>query len=194
MALILNYRARACIGKHGVNVYPLEGFGVLLGWTSDDGETGHAIAALPVGKTENWYEPSGRFDRIDEALAASTQLFSSWHLRPIGLYCTAYEPDIGSAVDIVINTVPQWPETPWLFLWPVFAGELLIAPTALRLRAGKWHDEAMSTTHAQPESPERNPNRIRTAWNRAWGVLDYGNRHETELRRLNQGANPPQRE
>lgn len=107
MAISISGRALSRMSAHGVNVYPLEAFGILLG-AKDTGDGGADIlAALPVGKTERWHEPDGRLAGIGRALASARALFDSWE-----------------------------------------------------------------------------PRRMRIAWNRVWGILDYGNRHETELPRL----------
>lgn len=183
MPLTITQHAKGRITAHGLNVYPLEGFGLLLGSGPAYPEQAHVIAALPVGKTERWYEPAGRFARVSEAIATATNLFGASHLRPMGIYCTVYE-SFGTYPDVLLTTVPQLPDTPWLVLRAVDGGETIFGCWAKLWKAGQWKDETLVIVSPKIEAPEYNPRRIAIAWNRTWGVLDYGNRHETELPRL----------
>lgn len=184
MPLTITRKALSRITTHGLNVYPLEAFGILLG-TKAAGEAGaDVLAALPVGKTERWYEPDGRFSSIGQALAMALSLFGSWQLHPIGLYCTL--PDIlHNEVDF-LATVPRSAELVWprLLLRATYGGESIFGARALRWNGVSWEDEDITVVSPLVDRIERNPRRVMVAWNRAWGILDYGNRHETELLRL----------
>ena len=183
MPLTITRRAKARITAHGLNVYPLEGFGLLLGPESSDHENGYALAALPVGKTERWYKSAGRFARLPEALAVATNLFGVSQLHPIGIYCTVYSSS-GDYPEVLVATAPQLSGAPWLVLRAVDGGETIFGCWAKNCEAGTWHDDSLITTSPRIDSPEHNPRRIAVAWNRTWGVLDYGNLHEIELLRL----------
>jgi hypothetical protein len=183
MPLTITRRAKARITAHGLNVYPLEGFGLLLGPESIDPGQSHVLAALPVGKTERWYEPTGRFARVSEALEAASNLFAAWHLHPLGLYCTVYE-SFGPYPDGLLATAPHLPEAPWLILRSVDGGESIFGCWAKLWEADQWRDEPLTVVSPRIEAPERNPHRIASAWNRTWGVLDYSNLHQAELLRL----------
>ena len=181
MPLTIARRAKKCITAHGLNVYPLEGFGLLLG--HNNATDAHALAALPVGKTEHWYEPTGRFARVFDAFAMATSLFAVSQLRPIGLYCTVYS-SFRPYPESLVATAPRLPELPWLVLRSVNGGEAIFGCWAKRLEADEWIDDSLTTVFPRIEAPDHNPRRIATAWNRAWGILDYGNLHEIELPRL----------
>lgn len=187
MPLTTAQGVNARIVAHGLNVYPLQGFGILLGETSASDCDAHIVAALPVGNTEHWYSSAGRFSGIDKALASAAKAFSDWNLRPTGLYCSVYwEPDRGDTdIDSVLATAPRLPRAPWLLLRSVDGGEDIFMPRIWRLGPDGWcEQEEWKSVRGRPASAKRNPRRIRAAWNRAWGMLDYGNHHETELPRL----------
>lgn len=74
---------------------------------------------------------------------------------------------------------------PWLLLRPVDGAEDIYAPRVWHLDGNGWHgDEEWEKTRGRPSSAARNPRRMVSAWNHAWGPVDCGNRHETELPRL----------
>lgn len=183
MPLTITRQAKVRITAHGVNVYPLEGFGLLLGPEASSPDKGYVLAALPVGKTERWYEPAGRFARVPQAFAAATSLFAASQLRPVGVYCTVFD-SFGTYPEVLVTTVPRISNAPWLVLRAVDGGETIFGCCAKRWDAGEWRDEALTTISPRIDAPAGNPSRIAVAWNRRWGVLDYGNRHEVELHRL----------
>lgn len=187
MRLTMAQGVNAKIVAHGLNVYPLQGFGILLGETSASECDAHVVAALPVGNTEHWYDSAGRFSRIHEALALAAKVFSDWNLQPSGLYCSVYrEPGRGETdTDSVLATAPRLPCAPWLLLRSVDGGEDIFMPRVWHLGPDGWREQMeWKSARGRPASATRNPRRIRTVWNRAWGVIDFRNHHETELPRL----------
>lgn len=177
MSCQITYRAAARIKRHGLLVYPLEGFGLLLGET--DAEGTRVLAALPVGKTQRWYKAEGRYADTERAVVLATQTFASWGLRPVGRYCSVgYSWDGGEGV--VRDRTPPCEQAPILLLYPVDGGEAIYGYRMYHWTGEVWRNQAYQQTASRPESPRRNPNRMNTAWNRAWGVLDYGNGYRPE--------------
>jgi hypothetical protein len=74
-------------------VYPLDGFGILLGETIAE-DAVLAWAALPVGKTTRWYNSAGRFADIGQALKLAAETFASWAFYPVGVY-----PTVGNTLE-----------------------------------------------------------------------------------------------
>lgn len=183
MLLTVTNAAKNRITAHGLNVYPLEGFGVLLGWASDDLRDAYALAALPVGKTPRWYEPEGRFDRVPEAVAVAGKLFRDWALHPVGIYCSVSD-DTKGWYDELLASAPRLAQCPWLLLRFLYGRETLFGYGARRWSGDQWLEESLRIVPPRVEAPERNPKRVAGRWNKVWGVLDYGNRHEIELPRL----------
>lgn len=189
MTCKIAYQANARITRHGLNVFPLQGFGILLGESAPGGSDVEVSAALPVGNTAHWHSAEGRFSHVEEALAAATDLFPDPHMHPVGLYCTVYwnvEADDGGDTDIkhVLATAPRLPTLSWLLLRAVDGGDADIRPVLWHLGSKGWSEVEWVTVRKRPAAPASNPRRLNTAWNRAWGVLDYSNHHETELSRI----------
>lgn len=183
MTVTVTRQTIARITAHGLNVYPLEAFGLLLGHGTRKEYKGYALAALPVGKTQRWYEAEGRFSNVADATKFAASLFSESGLRPIGLYCTVFE-SFGPYPQSLVASAPQTEDAPWLLLRPVDGGESIFASRALRFDAGAWRAETLQVISPKVTTPENNPKRIRIKWNRSYGRLDYGNLHEIELPRL----------
>src|SRR5690625_1958404 len=182
MAFRYTYQTMSRITRHGINVYPLESFGLLLG-VSQAVDDAHIIAALPGGKTEHWYEAEGRFAKIEAATLMAEATFDAWGLSPLGLYFTSIG-NIDSHCEQVCSFAPKLDHLPWLVVRPVDGGEAIWASAVYYACERGWHPVEAQKLRERPNGPERNPKRIATEWNRVWGVLDYGNCHETELRRL----------
>lgn len=181
--LQITRQANARVARHGVNVYPLEAYGILLG-TNDRPAVGpEVLAALPMGKTVRWYDPTGRFADVDRALLLATEVFAPAGLQPVGLYLTLYSM-AADYVEAAVRAAPHPGAAPWLLVRPIDGGETILRASAYRYHRGEWRAQDLVVTQSRIDGPYRNPRRLATSWNRAWGVLDYGNDYVSELARL----------
>ncbi len=185
MTCQIAYQANARVTRHGLNVFPLQGFGLLLGDSASTGSV-RVLVALPVGNTAHWYSQVGRFDRIDAALATATRLFADPDMQPIGLYCSIYwdfRDDTGGETDLasVLATAPRLASLPWLLLAAVDGGEPATRARLWKLDGTNWHEAEWTALRARPTSPAANPRRLNGRWIRAWGELDYTNHYASEL-------------
>jgi len=180
----ISRRAIAHVARHGLNVYPLEAYGLLVGEPMEQGAvSARVLAVLPVGKTEQWEDPAGRFARISLAVDKAAATFATWGLAPIGTYCTLYSSS-GDYYDQVLGTAPHIDTAPWLILRGVDGGETIWGFGGYQFLAGGWREAECRVVSVRVDQLHRNPKRVAIEWNRAWGVLDYGNNYATELPRL----------
>ena len=91
----ISRRAIARVARHGLHVYPLEAYGLLVGEPMEPKATSvQVFAVIPVGKTEHWYDPAGRFAGVSLAFVKAAATFATWGLAPIGMYCTLYSSSV----------------------------------------------------------------------------------------------------
>lgn len=181
MLLRIRSKARARISALGVNVYPLEAFGLLLGVHGTDLEPALVVASLPVGKTRCWQVPEGRFERIEEAVVMAREVFFPLGFQPVGLFCTRHDFATTFTWSDIEDAARRAGSLPWVLAQSVAGGERIWRPAVRHLVDGTWVDAALEADWLPRTEPAYNPRRLLRRWTRAWGVLDCGNDHEVEL-------------
>lgn len=171
-------RALKKIYKHCTLVYPLEGYGFLIGTREPE----FIKAALPVGKTARWYEYLDRFANIMPASEKARHLASKFDMEVLGLY-HSYDSDCTK--ELPLKAVPLEYRNSFIYVQHVNGGYVYFKSYGYRRNAeGIWEQHEVRRRVQRITKAEQNPKRIMTQWNRIWGVLDYGNNHKEELRRL----------
>ncbi len=174
--IAFSYKALAKIAKHGVNVFPLESYGFLVG-------TPQIIyAALPVGKTSKWAEAADRFAGLESAYEQAKLLAMEYEMLVPAIYHSHSSDRIK---DSPVTEVPLMFQDKILYISNVSGGELLFKSYAYRRNQdGDWAECEFTKLWPKNTSPMTNPKRILARWNKMWRAPDYGNNHETELKRL----------
>lgn len=156
----------------------MEGYGFLIGTREPES----IKAALPVGKTARWYESLDRFANIMPASEKARHLATMFGMEILGLYhcfaadCTKESP---------LNAVPFEYQNSFIYVQHVNGGYVYFKCNGYRRNAeGIWKQHEVRRREEKIAEAAQNPKRILTQWNRIWGVLDYGNNHKEELRRL----------
>lgn len=156
----------------------MEGYGFLIGTREPE----FIKAALLVGKTARWYEYHDRFANIMPASEKARHLASKFNMEVLGLYhsyasdCTKESP---------LKAVPLEYQDSFIYVQHVNGGYVYFKSYGYRRNAeGIWKQHEVRRRVQRITKAEQNPKRIMTQWNRIWGVLDYGNNHKEELRRL----------
>ncbi len=179
--LNISRKAISKITKHGLNVFPLEAFGLLIGSANEN----YIDAALPVGKTEHWYETNERYSGIDKAIEAGDQFAQTRSLEITGVYHTQSGGDSDiedSEISPIINA-PTSLRGLFILIKPCHGGESIFREVVFSWQDG-WKKEEHKIAYPRSSSEELNPRRIHSAWLSAWGRLDYGNNAESELKRI----------
>ncbi len=174
--ITFSYKALAKIAKHGVNVFPLEAYGFLIG-TQD-----MIYAALPVGKTSKWDDPGNRFADLETAFELAKSLANEYEMIVPAIY-HSYASDW--IKESPISNVPLMFQDKIVYISNVSGGELIFKSYAFcKSSNGEWKECEFAKLNLQEINPKTNPRRIMSRWNKLWKVVDYGNNHETELKRL----------
>lgn len=190
-------RALSKAMKHSFAVCPLEAYGFLVGPGASATarlslETGaFACAALPVGKTQRWYEHGDRFEEIGGALPALRQMLMATEEDQIPLELHAlYHSHYGEHVPAPRHSLPEGLETAFSGAVPVLevtahgCDSVWGQPLYVRGARGAWQRIAYEKLHRPSDRPELNPRRILRRWRAAWKSVSYDNHHIREHKRL----------
>jgi hypothetical protein len=178
MVITISHKETSKARKHGLNVYPLEAYGFLIGSTSP--KVVHA--ALPVGKTTHWYDTSDRYAGLVDALEPATDFARSHQLSILGVYHTSAE-GMGSEENPIADVPPRHRDG-LVLITPTYAGESIWAHQLYEYAShGSWQECGFQKGRRSLD-PRLNPRRLMRGWRKVWGPVDYSNNHETELKRL----------
>lgn len=156
----------------------MEGYGFLIGTREPE----FIKAALPVGKTARWYEYLDRFANIMPASEKARHLASKFDMEVLGLY-HSYDSDCTK--ELPLKAVPLEYRNSFIYVQHVNGGYVYFKSYGYRRNAeGIWAQHEVRRREEKIAEAAHNPKRILSQWNRIWGVLDYGNNHKVELRRL----------
>jgi hypothetical protein len=163
--ITFSYKALAKIAKHGVNVFPLEAYGFLIG-TSE-----MIYAALAVGKTSKWHEAGDRFADLETAFELAKSLASEYEMIVPAIYHSHASDRIKESP---ISNVPSMFEDEIVYISNVSGGELLFKSYAFCKNSnGQWTECKFTKLTLQEINPNTNPRRIMSQWNKMWKVPDY---------------------
>ena len=176
MEIRFSKHSLAKISKHAVNVFPLEGYGFLVG-------TQNVIyAALPVVKTSKWHDSEDRFARLETAYEQAKSLARGFEMIVPAIYHSHSSDRIKESP---IRSVPSSFRDKIVYISNVSGGELLYRSYAYRMNEkGEWTKCEFAKLSLKEITAKTNPRRILSEWSKTWGIADYGNNHETELKRL----------
>lgn len=148
-------------------MYPLEAYGLLVGINQPP----FIYAALPVGQTTCWGDPSDRFRFIPHAIKISQNLVGSLQMEILGLYHSHAEITLQrTALDYI---PPQFLDYP-VFILPIFGGELLWMGHFYRYDSIRgWQEQEYKKKTPAEKAMRFNPKRIGILWNKLWGVVEY---------------------
>ncbi len=176
MKIAFSNQSLAKIAKHGVNVFPLEAYGFLLG-TSE-----MIYAALPVGKTSKWHDAADRFADLETANDLAESLAGEYEMMVPAIYHSHSSDRIKESP---ISNVPSMFEDKIVYISNVRGNELLFKSYAYCNNSnGEWTECEFTKLMLPDITSKTNPKRIMSRWNKLWKVVDYGNNHETELKEL----------
>ncbi|MDD4888708.1 MAG: hypothetical protein PHU85_02165 [Phycisphaerae bacterium] len=169
------FRKRAI--KHCSAVYPLEGYGILLGLRRPL----CFIASLPVGRTERWESTDGRFANIADAIEKAGPVARQHGLEVVGLYHdnerTVGQPERDRAL---LAMVPKrYRDLPVMILYNFGGNEEWT--THIHCDGHFW-DGCELPQLPLPKTRRFNRRRIHSAWLKAWGPINYDNNWRVELR------------
>lgn len=169
------------IAKHGLNVYPLEAFGLLLGSISEN----CIDVALPSGRTEHWYNPNERYGNLKRAIKFGKNFAQNNKLDLLGIYHTGSggHPDFKSSEASPITTAPEYLRNMLVLIRPLDGGEAIWGST-LYFWKDCWKPTEFKQIKHRNHSQELNPKRLYSAWISEFGSIDYGNNAEKEMPRL----------
>jgi hypothetical protein len=174
--ITFSYKALAKIAKHGVNVFPLEAYGFLIG------TQGMIYAALPVGKTSKWHDDADRFADLELAFEPARSLANEYEMIVPAIYHSHASDRIKESP---VSNVPLMFQDKIVYISNVNGGELLFKSCPFcKDSNGEWTECEFAKLHPQEINPKTNPKRIMSRWNKVWKAVDYGNKHETELKRI----------
>lgn len=84
MTVTISRETTSKVTKHGLNVYPLEAYGFLIGTPAP----AFIYTALPAGKTSRWYEPADRFYVLVQGYGLAERFAEDIGLSLLGIYHT----------------------------------------------------------------------------------------------------------
>jgi hypothetical protein len=176
MKTAFSNQSLAKIAKHSVNVFPLEAYGFLIG-TQDI-----IYAALPVGKTLKWHTAADRFADLESAFELAKSLANEYEMIVPAIYHSHASDRIKESP---VSNVPLMFQHKIVYISNVSGSELLFKSYAFCKNSnGQWTECKFTKLTLQEINLKTNPRRIMSRWNKLWKVVDYGNNHETELKRL----------
>jgi hypothetical protein len=170
--LKISRKAISKTAKHGLNVYPLEAFGLLIGST----ERNCIYAALPAGKTEHWNAINERYVGIEKELETGKKFAQSLSLDILGVYHTSS----GNYDVTPIDNPPDFLKGIYILIKYCDGGESILGENIYSWN-GKWESLDYRIFSKRNGSKELNPRRIISSWLAVWGEIDYGNNHLKEL-------------
>ncbi len=139
-------------------------------------------AALPVGKTSKWHDATDRFADLEAAFEQAKSLASEYEMIVPAIYHSHASDRIKESP---VSNVPLMFQDKIVYISNVSGGELLFKSYAFCKNSnGEWKECEFAKLNLQEINPKTNPRRIMSRWNKLWKVVDYGNNHETELKRL----------
>lgn len=176
-ACAISRRATSRVTKHGLNVYPLEAFGLLVGRVSPIA----AYAALPVGKTSRWYDCSDRFAGLVAAIDDAAQVAGKFGLDVVGAYHShsgGHPQFPGSNAD-PMDAVPPHFSIGILLVTDTAGGESLFGSACFRRdKEDRWQLLSYRIVPGVQLDPPINARRIHHAWTVIRGPVDFSNNHE----------------
>lgn len=176
-------KANSKVARHGLNVYPLEAFGLLIGMRSPT--LLHTV--LPVGKTMHWYDTSDRFLGLNQAASVAAGMLAARDLEVVGVYHTfsGGHPDFERSELNPISQVPPELRDCLVLIRPLFGGEsdYMSSLYAFNRKVG-WAEVDYELTAHHGIEPRLNPRRIHHDWLALWGQIDYGNNWQAERMRI----------
>jgi hypothetical protein len=174
--IAFSYKALAKVAKHSVSVFPLEAYGFLIGTLE------MVYAALPVSKTSKWHDASDRFADLESAYEKAIILAKEYEIVVPAIYHSHSSDHLGESP---ITSVPLIFQDKLVYIKPVNGGELLYMSRAYHInQKGEWEECEFTKLTPKGITPKTNSKRMLAKWNKMWGTVDYGNNHETELKRL----------
>jgi len=176
MEIEFSKQSLAKISKHSVSVFPLEGYGFLIG-------TQEIIyAAIPTGKTTKWGNATDRFSELETAYPKAEVLAEEvgWFVRGI------YHSHSGDWIkESPLLFVPPLFQNKIIYIKRVDGGDLILASDAYQKnQSQEWENCEIKSKVYEPLSAETNPKRILSKWIKIWKPVDYYNNHEKELTRI----------
>lgn len=153
------------IGKHSCNVFPLEAFGLLIGTTKPS----FVYAALPVGKTSQWDEPSGRFHGIERAVKIAENFAYSMEMEVIGLY---HSHSADRVEESPLAYVPSHFIQKPVMIKPIRGGEIIFGSYCYLYTNEKWQEIGVKKDIPSERELNFNPKRILSKWNKIWKPSD----------------------
>lgn len=134
------------------------------------------------GKTSRWHDPGDRFANVETAYEQACSIALEYEMTVQAIYHSRSSDHIKESP---LLSVPLRLKDKIIYIIDVWGGELLFRGCAYRHnQKGEWLECEFSKLTLDEINPKINPRRILSRWNNTWGVLDYGNNHETELKRL----------
>lgn len=179
MTVTISRKATSKVTKHGLNVYPLEAYGFLIGTPAP----AFIYAALPAGKTSRWYEPVDRFYVLEQGYGLAKEFAKGIGLSLIGIYHTGVSderPHISP-----LQAVPANYRHLFVLITPTLGGESIWRHNLYQWESGRgWQECDFKIVLPRATDPGLNARRIRHQWLSVWGPIDYSNNYETEYYRL----------
>lgn len=169
------------VGKHAWHVFPLEGFGFLLG--RNEPEDMRIYAALPCSKTECWDEYGDRWNGIDEYLGMAQRVARLLDLEVAGLYATTESFDHNS------YPLPEYFVRHKMKLMMLYRAMCCRSHSHLSLwRNGHWlefgKDGSAAICRGKRLSNNLNQKKIMKQWRKIYGPVDYSNNYKEGLYHL----------
>lgn len=157
--------------KHGLGVYPLEGYGFLFG--EGEGYCRQVSASIPVGKTAEWYNNSDRFARLAEAYDTAQRLAAAHALRIIGVYhsYSGGHPDWPGSERAPVLDIPQRWESLLLLVPLVEGGERWGYRLCVHDPRWGWREADYRTVTEPIADSKLNPRRLLQGWQQSWDYL-----------------------
>ncbi len=155
--------------KHGLNVFPLEAFGLLIGSAEDN----CIYAALPVGKTEHWYAINERYQGIENGLIKGREFARSCSMDILGVYHSCYDSFDTSPID----NPPEILKGMYILIKYCDGGESIFGENVY-IWNGNWEAIDYKIFNQQNVSKKLNPRRILSAWLKIWGEINYDNKNK----------------
>lgn len=183
MSIQIARQANNKVARHGLNVYPLEAFGLLVG----TGSPTLVHTVLPVGKTMHWYATSDRFLGLNQAAIVAAGMLAQRNLEVIGVYHTfagGHSDFEGSDVNPICQ-VPAELRDCIVLVRPLHGGESFYMSSIYTFnREEGWAEVESKLISYHEADPRLNPKRIHRDWLAVWGQIDYGNNWQTERMRI----------